>query len=830
MASISFLLGILLFNQSRILPDIIWSSLLLILIPYVIYTYSRELKWPNQNSIDFDSSYCDKSVFRLSHYKQLICFFAVGYLWALLHAGIFYADELFIKGLDGQDLLAEGTIDSIPSINGRSVRFSYYVDSLKYKDKLLPFTGRLQLSWYGKFARVQAGEKWRLLIRVKQPYGNKNPGGFDYEAWLFLQNIHATGYVRNSRNHSGQLINSRVERGYDSGSSRRTFYHWINAALQLRQYFFSRISTVLTGNEYNGLIAALAIGERQNITQQQWQTLRQTGTSHLMAISGLHIGLVAGFSFFLVKIVWRYAGTLFSHGLLARLCLTLVASRVAAIAAIMTAFVYAVLAGFSVPTQRALVMVIIIMLSVFFKYNVRPSQILATALLLVLIADPFASLEGGFWLSFIAVTVILFAMSNRIDQKNIWWKWGRVQVIVLIGLIPVMLVLFQQISVISPLANIVAVPWVSFVIVPLTLLGSIFIEYEIGEQLIVLSADSFNLLWLLFERLLLLPVVQWQQAAPVSWTIVPAVLGVIYWLMPSGVPVRWIAGILLLPIFLVKTESLQTGQLIFTLLDVGQGLSAVVQSKNHVLVYDTGPGFSKRINAGTSVILPFLSSRGITHVDRLILSHGDNDHIGGLNGLKTGISIGQIISGEPVKISKKHPELKIKDCTKSNPWDWDEVNFEIIYPSVNRNNKSLKGNNRSCVLKVSNSSGDILLTGDIELPAENFLLEGSNKAYNSPTGAYQLAADILVVPHHGSKTSSTSRFVAAVKPQYSLLPIGYKNKFSLPNRQVVKRYKAIGSNILDTASSGAIEFRLFDPGVINPPQRYRIDSRRFFNH
>ena len=803
-----------------------WSGLLLIVVPYVIYTYSGHLNRWHPGYIGPVGSNDLRNISRLLQFKRFICFLAVGYLWALLHAGLFYSHGLSILGLDGQDLQAEGTIDSIPDINGRSVKFILYVDSLKFRDKLLPFTGRLQLSWYGRFKKIQAGEKWRFLIRVKQAYSNKNPGGFDYEAWLFRQNIHATGYVRKARGRSRSTLNQRLDIAENSVSF---INYGRNTALSLRQFFFNRLSALLFNNDFKGLITALAIGERQNINQQQWQVLRKTGTSHLMAISGLHIGLVAGFSFFLTNIFWRYLGTFFTYGLLANICLSLVANRVAAIAAIFSAFVYAVLAGFSVPTQRALVMVIIIMLGIFFRYGVRPSHILAIALFVVLAMDPFATLDGGFWLSFIAVAVILFSMSNRLAQTSLWWKWGRVQVIVLIGLIPVMLILFQQISLISPIANIVAVPWVSFVTVPLTLLGSVFIKFEFGQQLIVLSADSFNLLWAFFERLLLLPVVQWQQAIPVSWTIIPAVIGVVYWLMPAGIPARWLAGILLLPVFLVRTETPQAGQLTFTLLDVGQGLSAIVQSSNHVLVYDTGPGFSRRFNAGTSVILPFLNSRGITHIDTLILSHADNDHIGGLNGLKEGISIGQIISGDPVKVRKKHPDLQVGLCSSRAYWNWDDVDFQLIYPAVTAKLSGLKGNNRSCVLKVISGSGVILLTGDIELLAEDYLVEVARIKHDEGSETNLLKADILVVPHHGSKTSSTPEFVAAVKAQYSLFPIGYKNKFSLPNRQVVKRYRETGAKILDTASSGAIEFRLFEPGVIAPPQRYRIDNRRFFN-
>jgi len=713
---------------------------------------------------------------------------------------------------EGQDVVVEGYIASLPKQQGRRLRFQFVPQSLHWQDDIQAepraMPGKLLLSWYPhkdhKIPSVHVGERWRLQVRLKRPHGFSNPGGFDYEASLFRQGIRARGYVHHVTKSPAQdqatdtavPVNQRLA---PAGNAYRVD--------QLRETLRTRILAVLDDHPLRGIVLALAIGDRQQITQPQWEVLTRTGTNHLVAISGLHVGLVAGFAFFLMRGLWRLS---------ARAVVCWPAAKAGAVAALLAAAVYAMLAGFSVPTQRALVMVAVVMLAIIVQRHTRPSGLLALALLLVLMIDPLAVMAAGFWLSFGAVAVLVYGMSGRLAMNSYWWRWGRAQWLVAVGLFPALLLSFQQVSVVAPLANLLAVPWVSLVTVPLTLLGSICLGFSVtaGEWLLGLSTLSLEVLWWWLDGLAQWKLAAWQQTAPPLWAMPVAVVGILWLLAPQGVPARKVGLVGLLPLLFVSPAVIPSGQARFTLLDVGQGLAAVVQTQNHVLVFDAGPRFSSGFNTGEAVVAPYLRAQGRRYIDTLVVSHGDNDHIGGVAGLRATIPLRQVLSSVPQRIDGAMP------CLAGQRWQWDGVTFAMLNPGDDLYDEGRRNNNRSCVLRVQAGEHSVLLTGDIEQAAERALVQ---------TFGSRLASDVLVAPHHGSRTSSTPEFLAAVSPTVALFPVGYRNRYGFPKAQIVQRYVTQQVRLFDTAQHGAIELQLGSEAGPGPVMTHRQQAERYWH-
>ena len=528
---------------------------------------------------------------------------------------------------------------------------------------------------------------------------------------------------------------------------------------------------------------ALTIGDRHDISQSQWQVFRLTGTSHLIAISGLHIGLVAGLVYFIVLKCWAWTGILRWSP-----------PKVAALAALVAAFMYSALAGFSIPTQRALIMLTVVMAGIYLQRKVHPLNTLVIAMFVVCLVDPLSVLSAGFWLSFMAVTLIVYALAGRIGKLPYWRSMLKIQWVAAIGLAPLVIFYFQQVSIVSPLANLIAVPFISIVIVPLSLLSVIFMFFWPS-----FSAWLFD--WLdtmLYELLRVLSVLSELPFAALGnsgnsvWVMFLALTGCFTLLAARGFPGRWLGLVLLLPLAFTNGETIKPGAIKMTLLDVGQGLSAVIQTAKHTLVFDTGAKISAQFDMGSHVLLPFLRAQNIKKVDRLIISHSDNDHIGGAHSVLQGIDVDQVVSTATGPLEKYLPVL----CFAGQSWQWDDVQFTLLAPGET----SLKGeNNQSCVLKIATEHGNILLTGDIENEAEQWLVD----EYTT-----QLQAEILVAPHHGSKTSSTLPFLLTVKPEYILIPAGYRNRFGFPHRSVLQNYRKINAKWLNTADAGAIIVRV----------------------
>lgn len=775
--ALGFLIGAAGLQQLTALPDMVWSvGLLLVLLLAAVLLRGRGL---------------------------LSLAVGIGFFWASIVAHYLLAGALPTE-LEGQDVVVEGFVASLPEQKGRRLRFQFEPQSLHWQNEPQAVPGKLLLSWYPrkgyKIPTLHVGERWRLQVRLKRPHGFSNPGGFDYEAWLFQQGIRAKGYVRLVKTTDAPRLNQKLNQRLAPAGSRYRVD-------QLRETLRRQILSKLDNHPLRGIVLALAIGDRQQITPAQWEVLTRTGTNHLVAISGLHVGLVAGFAFFLMRRLWRCS---------ARAVTYWPANKAGAVAALLAATVYAALAGFSVPTQRALIMVTVVMLAVIVQRHTRPSSLLALALLLVLTIDPLAVMTAGLWLSFAAVAVILYGMSGRLAMRSLWWRWGRVQWLVAVGLFPALLLLFQQASLAAPLANLLAVPWVSLLTVPLTLLGSIALAISpaLGEWLLGLSTLSLDALWYWLVWLAQWDLAAWQQMSPPLWAMPVALIGIVWLLAPRGVPTRWVGVAGLLPLLFISPALIPEGQARFTLLDVGQGLAAVVQTRNHVLVFDAGPRFSSGFNTGEAVIAPYLRVQGRWQIDTLLVSHGDNDHIGGVAGLRADMPVGQVLSSVPQQIDGAEP------CLAGQHWQWDGVDFLILNPGERVYVGGREDNNRSCVLRVQAGRHSVLLSGDIERAAESMLAKSLGR---------KLASDVLVVPHHGSRTSSSLEFLDAVSPTLALFPVGYRNRYGFPKAQIVRRYAERQVRLFDTAQHGAIELQLGSEAGLAAVRTYRQQSARYWH-
>ena len=737
--------------------------------------------------------------FYLFRTKRMVFAFFIGYLWALLFAQLYFLQQL-PEELQGQNILLEGVVTGLPDVTETSQRFGFKVkryitvnDEAKgVLHKNLP--KYLRLSWYYPKEKVHNGEHWQLLVRLKKPHGMYNPGGFDYEKWLYEQNIQATGYVRKS------TLNQKTE----------IKNHGINS---LREKLLG-ILAELPDKTYSGLLQALTIGHKSDISSDQWQVLRLTGTNHLMAISGLHIGLVAVLSFALI-----------SRFIPGSLCVYASKSQIAALLCLLVAGFYALLAGFTVPTQRAFIMLCVMMLALLLKRPAFSLNTLALALIFVLLINPVSVLSVGFWLSFIAVLIISMVTSCRVKIKKLYlnalYQSVRVQWLIALGMLPLSILLFQQGSLISPVANMIVIPLIGLLIVPLSLTASLISIFssELSLWMFTVISDLVELIWILLVLLSELPLNHWQRSSVPLLHSVLSLVGAILLLLPKGIVFRVYGVFLMLPLLTYEYPKPAEGQFWVDVLDVGQGLSVLVRTRDQTLLYDTGAKFSERFDVGEKVVVPYLNYIGLNNLDILMISHGDNDHAGGAQSIINNITTDVILAENSI-ISKGVLESRVLEaCYAGLKWTWNGVNFEVLHP------KSLykRSNNRSCVLKVWNQHFSLLLPGDIESKAERDML-----TYY----ASQLKADILLVPHHGSNTSSSISWLQEVRPQLAIVSAGYRNRFGHPTDKVLKNYEKFSTRVLNTAKSGMIQIKTpvtLSAQVIQA-SRYRKVSIHYWNH
>ena len=713
----------------------------------------------------------------------LVC----GFLWALLFAHA-RMERVLDPHWQGVPLEVEGKVASLPEEEGRYVRFDVSAAAVAGPDgQKITSPGRIRLNWYQPYPAVVPGDRFRLTVRLKRPHGYRNPGGFDYEGWLFQQGVGARGYV---------VDGERLEpSGLPAWLSIHRWRYRLRQQLDALQDRFSRPS----------LIKTLGLGDRGDVTREQWQVLGRTGTNHLLAISGLHIGLVAGIAWFLAVWIWPLFG---------RSALRLPAPHAAAIAALSAAAAYAMLAGLTLPTRRALIMIGVLLLSRLVYRPVNRKTAFSLALLAVLFVDPFAVLSPGLWLSFGAVAVILLALSAPLQPFRRAARFVRIQWFVFLGLAPLLAFWFHQVPLLSMLANGLAIPWISLVSVPLVVAGTLLLPLcaPVAGWLLDLGDQSLGLIWQYLEWLAGLDFNLWLLSRVTLPALLAGLVGVLLLLMPRATPAKWTGILWLLPLLFPHIDRPEEGALRFTLLDVGQGLAAVVQTRNHVLTYDTGPAYGSGFNTGWAVVVPFLQQAGIRRVDVHVQSHGDNDHRGGLEDLLAMMPVEKIVSSDTDGISHS----RVEACRRGMQWRWDGVRFRVLHP---RPSGGLSGNNRSCVLKISTREHSVLLPGDIERSAERLLTADQRRALDST---------VLVVPHHGSLSSSGSAFVRAVSPSFALFPVGYLNRYRLPKQAIIERYRKGGAVVFDTARAGAIQLRIAAADI--QVRSYREETRRFWHN
>ncbi|MCU7846034.1 MAG: DNA internalization-related competence protein ComEC/Rec2 [Candidatus Thiodiazotropha sp. (ex Monitilora ramsayi)] len=754
---IAFVAGATLFHFSDNLPSIWWIALLL------------PIPW----------------MWRYPWMRLPVALFA-GACWSLLYVS-FQLDQQLPASLEGKNLLVEGIIDSLPQQRGDLLRFHLRITQLTDEAGQPVDLDMIRLNWYRASQTVEPGQAWRFLVRLKRPRGMQNPAGFDYERWLFSQGIQATGYVRDRDG-------TRLESKYDG---------FFQLDL-LRASIAARLDSIVQDSQSAALIKALTIGDRRGLESEDWRVFTNTGTSHLIAISGLHIGLVAGWLLFLGQWLWRRSE---------RLSLRLPALRAGAFIGLLGAVIYAALSGFALPTQRALVMLAVALGGMMLGREISHARSLSVALFLVVLIDPLAPLSAGFWLSFGAVALILLAVDGRVMGDKGWRQMLRVQASVTIGLMPLLFIFFGEASVLAPMVNLLLVPWFALVLVPLSLLGLplTFLPDLAGPWYAVvtyLMSHTFGLLTWVSES----PLTTIQLAHLPSATWLLATLGGILLLAPLGVPGRVLGLLLICPVALIEPERPAEGEVWFTMLDVGQGLACVIETSDHLLVYDTGPAYASGFNAAESAVLPYLDARDWRQIDRLIVSNGDQDHAGGLASILKMIPVREVISGESLA------PLATRACRAGESWSWNSVDFSFLHPEAE--DQFRNSNNRSCVLKVSNGVWTLLLPGDIEAEAERLLVLRH---------ADNLKAHIVVAPHHGSKTSSGNAFVRATDPTWVLFSSGYKNRYGFPRPEVVERWLSIGADTLSSARHGAVNFRLKKESRTTAPQLFRQKNARYWN-
>jgi competence protein ComEC len=792
-----FVLGAWLLQQQAALPDLTWAWLL--------------LAGSGVPALGRVRGVCAR-VAREALIK-MVCL-GCGFLWAAACAQLRLGDAL-PPALEGRDLQIIGVIASLPQPHERSVRFEFDVEHVLTAGATVP--RRIALSWWGSAGRVDGyatasnatlpgstlpalhpGERWQLTARLRRPHGTVNPHGFDYEAWLLERGVRAVGHVR------GGEGNRRLD---------AVVHHPRYFADILRDALRTKIRNALGERPYAGVLAALAVGDQRAIPPEQWQTFTRTGINHLMSISGLHVTMVSGLVFALAGWLWRRSE---------RLTLWLPARKAAVLCGLAAALLYTLLAGFAVPAQRTLYMLAVMALALWSGRMGPASTVLALALFAVTLLDPWAVLAPGFWLSFGAVAVIMFVTVGRIAQPHWLAAWARVQWAVTLGLIPLLLALFQQASIISPLANALAIPVVSLVVVPLTLGGML-----LPVDFVLLLAHAI-MAWCMaaLDWMSMLPDAVWQQHAPPAWTVVVAAAGAAWLLLPRGFPARWLGLSGFLPLLLVMPPAPRDGELELTVLDVGHGLSVVARTRNHALLYDTGPGFGPGADSGNRIIVPHLRAAGVRRLHGMVISHDDIDHTGGAVSVLQALPVERLFTSLPDMDPLVLETEGALRCYAGQAWAWDGVRFEILHPARTSYEESAwRDNDRSCVLKISTRAGRrVLLPADIERRAESLLLSAQAQA---------LAADVLVAPHQGSKTSSTPAFVQAVNPAAVIFPVGYRNRFGHPHAEVLQRYRELGSRIYRTDRDGALILRFDAAGAMHIlPQRavYRRYWQTPFSH
>ena len=730
-----------------------------------------------------------------------------------------FAAQGLDPALEGRDVSVTGIVAAMPQRSETGLRFRFEVESATVGGSTVRLVPQLYLGWYGgavsegagrlelsrQAPELRAGERWQMNVRLKAPHGNSNPHGFDYELWLWEQGLQATGYVRAGPN---DPVPHRLA---------DTWRHPVERARQaVRDAVFERVADRRTA----GLLAALIVGDQNAIDRADWDVFRATGVAHLMSISGLHVTMFAWAAALLVGMLWRRSQ---------RLCLAWPAQHAALVGGLLLATGYALFSGWGVPAQRTIWMLAAVGLLRLSGRRWPWPQVWLLACATVVTVDPWALLQPGFWLSFVAVGV-LFATDAGLPvaegsgrARRAAGRVGamlREQWVVTVALTPLTLLLFGQVSVVGLLANALAIPGVTLVITPLAMAGVAL------APLWQLAAWAMRVLEVYLHWLAGLPFATVSMPAPPLWAGAAGVLGGLLLAMRLPWHARLLGLPLLVPVFLWQAQRPDGGQFELVVADIGQGNAVIVRTATHTLVYDSGPRYSAESDAGHRVVVPLLRALD-ERVDTLMLSHRDSDHTGGAAAVLAMQRRATLLSSieEGHELQALRPS---KRCVAGQRWEWDGVGFEVLHPFPGDYEGTPKPNALSCVLRISNGTHSALLAGDIELAQEGKLVAQEQalmrKGVNWPS---LLRADLLLVPHHGSKTSSSEAFLDAVHPSFALVQAGYRNRFGHPAAPVLERYRQRGIPVIDSPRCGAARWDSSQPLRVDC---HRQTAPRYWHH
>ena len=687
-------------------------------------------------------------------------------------------DDTLPATLSRQDIIVEGIVSDFPRSQNSVTRFQFAVRD----DPLQPgVPSKLYLSWYDSVELLVAGERRKLMVRLKRPHGLMNPGGFVFEKRLFRQRIGATGYVRPASSNARDASVGPEDR-----------------LLAIRAALVKRIENALAGAPGAPFVIGLTVGARHRLTNADWELLRRTGTAHLMAISGLHIGLAAG----LLMLLGRGLGKLMLY-----VRVPASPQRWGIIAGLLGALGYAALAGFAIPALRACCMFVALAAISWHRRHWRGTDVLSVAAIAVISIDPFGLLSAGFWMSFTAVAILFATTAQfRPDEPRLEEPTSQTfplagllrglarafgtQLAMVVGLAPLSVALFGEFAWIEPLVNLLAIPVFAIAIMPGILTGIVLLLLmpSIGEPLLVIMAGVLQIFLQFLQAFAYTDYSVWSTGSLNAISATLGVVGAAILVAPAPVPARWLAGLLVLPALTGYQTASVPPSLRVTIFDVGHGLSALIQTQRHSLVYDTGPAY-RNGDAASSAVLPALRALGVNHLAMVVISHADSDHSGGAQSILAAFPAAGLIAYKVITL----PSYDFRECHAGMNWVWDAVTFEILHPDQS---SAWSDNNQSCVILVKGPQGSVLLPGDIERPVEELLTQ------------HHLVppVDLVIAPHHGSRSSSANAFVRATQPRFVVFSSGYENRWGLPDPAIRNRWESGGACLLTTAEDGALVF------------------------
>ncbi|MCF6298555.1 MAG: DNA internalization-related competence protein ComEC/Rec2 [Thiomicrorhabdus sp.] len=851
-----FIVSVLLFYQQAESPPLWFGLVTLCLAVGLIWVVRSEQLLSTLQRLPFE--YQAKSSMLLNSLLGLI----IGISWVFWQT--FFTPTIPERALN-QPVWLVGTLIELPnqSLSKHRVRIKYKIkvdeislDSSPAYPPVVSYAGQpkpiVSINWYvsrnallTEHALPQLGERWRFRVKLKANHFTLNPSGFDYEAWLLQQGISATGYIKALTRKEKRLQDDpMLVMQKISEASALSLFAWRNTLA-------TRLNTVFDKSEYASFYRALTFGDKSDIASEDWILLQNTGTIHLMVISGLHMGIIAFLGFWFFKQVWRWVGY-------RQTAMDL--PKFAALGGLLFATLYLMVSGFSIPTQRAWLMVVAVLGFVLLRRTFQPWSALALAALLIVLLDTTSVLSFGFWLSFIAVALIFLALKSplikppdlpvsidgtveKATRSQRWFHGFKtllwLQLILTLGLAPFLIWAFHSLPVYSFIANMIAVPFISFLGLPWLFLSSVIglISVEGGQWMIGLLDMAWHPFWQFLQWVNQLPfhTVAFAERS-IFWLLA------IYALLFFGLRLKktWPqAGVLLLVFIWMMSLSMEglngvsrpeVNQAKLTVLDVGQAQAIVIETQHHVVLYDLGGKWGDTMDGTKLAIQPYLTAQGWSNVDLLIVSHSDMDHAGGLQRLLTLFSVRQAVSGQPKVLNKRiAKEGFFTLCKAGQSWEFDGVVFEMLSPRPDWMASTLTSDNDlSCVLTITIGGEKILITGDLSQKGEVLLLDEYR--------AESLQADLLIAGHHGSKSSSATDFLQAVSPTKIVFSAGYLNRFNFPSPAVIERIEKINEQGVqpaihwwNTACSGALTFEISSEGIKAPLESRKI-RRKWYHH